>query len=150
MGFRTRFLESDFLTRRRPRHLMACGGSVPVRSAGRASLSRPRPSSALPYTFPCRPSVNFCTRIFTTGTFVRQLTNASSRQTLSFAGIRVSGAYARRLLTDYSSMVKAWVLGYRISRSVQTYGQYWRRAVNALSVTTPPDGWTYLYIGYLS
>jgi hypothetical protein len=41
-----------------------------------------------------------------------------------------------RLCTDYSLVAKAWLLRYRISsyqRSVQTYGDYRRRAFNALS-----------------
>jgi hypothetical protein len=90
-----------------------------VRSAGR-SLSCPTHSSALPYTFPCSPSFDFCTRIVTIGAsvFVRQLTNARSRQALSFAGIRVSAACARGILADYSSVAKASLLRYRIRRSV--------------------------------
>jgi hypothetical protein len=112
-------LQSMALKQTRPRpHLMASGGGAAVRCAGRASLSCPRSSLALPYTFPCRPSFDFCTRIFTTGAFARQLTNASPRQTLSFAGIRVSAACARRLLTDYSSVVMEWWLRYCTSRSV--------------------------------
>jgi hypothetical protein len=108
-----------------------------VRSAGRASLSCPWPSSALPYTFPSRPSFDFCKRIVTTWAFARQLTNASSRQTLSLAGIRVSAACARRLLTYYSSVVMECLLRYRISRSVQIYGEYKKTAVNALVHCSP-------------
>jgi hypothetical protein len=81
----------------------------PVRSAGFASLSCPNLSSALAYTCPRRPSFDFCTRIATTGAeFVRQLTNASSRQTLSFAALCFPEADCFREASCIANLQRSW------------------------------------------